>query len=70
MSRSDTVAGFDYAAGRYVSMTRAEWRTKYPASAFRRRVENEETFYTPIAKSQADRPRLTAEAYANIPEGK
>lgn len=69
MSRT-TIDGFDYVAGKQVSMSRDDWRRRFPASKYRRRVENGETFYSPIAHGQDDRPRIAAEAYANIPESR
>lgn len=64
------IQGYDYSAQRPVEMTAREWRTRYPASAYRRRVENGETFYQPIPRSPEDRPQIAAEAYANIPEAR
>jgi hypothetical protein len=69
MSRSK-VEGFDYVIGAKVELSLDEWRRKYPADQFRRRVENGETSYQPIPRGPEDRPRRAAEAYANIPEAR
>jgi hypothetical protein len=61
------VAGFDYAEGRAVSMTPAQWRKAYPPSAFRRAVNGAqgETWYRRDGSH-----KLVAEAYGIIPAGK
>lgn len=71
MSRGKAVEGFCYVTDKPVSMPAGEWRAKYPGAAYLRRVENGETFYTSRPSVAGPRgPRLAAEAYAIIPEGK
>ena len=58
------IDGYDYVAQRPVSMTREEWREKYPPALYVRMVRDGETFYSRPAGP------IAAEAYANIPEGR
>ncbi len=72
MSRpASPVPGFDYATGREVSMTPAEWQQKYPPAEFRREVSGGETFYRSrrrMERGEWINAEIVAEAYANIPE--
>lgn len=61
MRNAKPVEGFDYRQQARVKMTPKEWRESFPATIYRRVVENGETFYHRIGG------RLTAEAYAVIP---
>lgn len=67
VSRGGKVDGFDYVTGKQVSMTPAEWRTKYPPDTYTRATTGAkgETWYRGIATGG-----LVAEAYAIIPAGK
>lgn len=67
MSRKDQIAGFDYVAGKEVSMTRAEWRAKYPTPKYTRNtsIPGETAYFLECN----GRPRV-AEAYATISEAR